>query len=270
MITLIIPLYNRKEFIKRAIDSALNQTLQPSQIIVVDDASTDGSTKILKSYGERVELVRLEKNSGVSKARNEGIKRARGEWIAFLDSDDEWVSTKLERQMEFLIRHPEIHFVHTGEKWLRAGKRVKRKAHHKKPSGKCFEENLEFCKIAPSSVVMHRSLFERVGVFDESLEVCEDYDLWLRVSREYEIGLIEDELVIKHGGHGDQLSLKYHSMDRFRIKALLKHLDSESAKRMIQKKCEILEKGAKKRGNVEMLEFCEGVMRRLRANTSTA
>ncbi len=264
MITLVIPLYNRERFIKRAIDSVLNQTLQPSQIIVVDDASTNGSTKIVESYGERVELVKLEKNSGVSKARNEGIKRAKGEWIAFLDSDDEWISTKLKMQMEFLERYPEILFVHTGEQWVRDGKRVKQKAHHKKPRGLCFEENLEFCKIAPSSVVIHRSIFDRVGIFDESLEVCEDYDLWIRVLREYEIGLIEDELVIKHGGHEDQLSFKYHSMDRFRIKALLKHLDSESAKRMIKKKCNILEKGAKKRGNVEVLEFCERVMKKLR------
>jgi glycosyltransferase involved in cell wall biosynthesis len=220
----------------------------------VDDGSNDDTPKILKRYKDSIKIITI-KNSGVSTARNVGIKASLNEWICFLDSDDVWHEDKLKKQLDFHKLHPKILFSHTNEKWIRDNKEIKQKAIHKKPSGWCFKENLPFCKIAPSTAMVHKSLFEKVGLFDESLEVCEDYDLWLRILREYEVGLVEDVLTTKYAGHDDQLSTKHHSMDRFRIKALLKHSHLTEVKLEIEKKCNILINGAKKRGNLEVEKF---------------
>ncbi len=253
-ISAIIPVFNRQEYIKRSIESVLDQSFRDFELIVVDDGSSDLTPTILKSYNEKIRVITT-KNRGVSSARNRGIKEARGEWICFLDSDDIWLKDKLIKQIEFHQKNPHILISHTFERWIRDGKEIRQKAIHKKPSGKCFEENLSFCKIAPSTVMMHKTIFEKVGLFDESLEVCEDYDLWLRVLREYELGLVEEVLTIKYGGHKDQLSTKHHSMDRFRIEALLKHSELKIVKDEIQKKAEILINGAKKRGNKKIVKL---------------
>ena len=253
-ISVIIPVYNRSSFIKRAIDSVLKQSLKNFELIVVDDGSSDDTPKILKRYKDSIKIITI-KNSGVSTARNVGIKASSYEWICFLDSDDIWHEDKLKMQLNFHKLHPKILFSHTNEKWIRDNKEIKQKAIHKKPSGWCFEENLLFCKIAPSTAMVHKSLFEKVGLFDESLEVCEDYDLWLRILREYEVGLVEDVLTTKYAGHDDQLSTKHHSMDKFKIEALLKHSDLDIVKKEIHKKCNILINGAKKRGNLEVEKF---------------
>ncbi len=258
-ISLIIPVYNREEEIKRALNSAFNQTLRADEIIVVDDGSSDLTPNILQSFKDKVRIITTQ-NGGVSRARNIGIKASKGEWITFLDSDDEWMSSKLQKQMRFHQKNPHILFSHTNERWIRSGRKVKQKAIHKKPSGWCFRQNLNFCKIAPSSVMVHKSVLDRVGLFDESLEVCEDYDLWLRVSREFEVGLVEEELVIKYGGHKDQLSFKHHSIDRFRVEALLKHRDLKEVQDEIERKCKILINGAKKRGNLEVVNHYQSIL----------
>jgi glycosyltransferase involved in cell wall biosynthesis len=259
MISVIIPVYNRQEFIKRSIDSVLDQSFKDFELIVIDDGSSDLTPDILKTYTDKIKVITT-KNQGVSSARNEGIKASQGEWICFLDSDDVWLEDKLQCQIEFHKLHSHILFSHTFEKWVRNDKEIKQKAIHKKPSGWCFKENLSFCKIAPSTVMIHQSVLDKVGLFDESLEVCEDYDLWLRVLREYEIGLVEDILTTKYAGHDDQLSFKYHSMDKFRIEALLKHSDLKVVKDEINKKCKILINGAKKRGNIEIISFYENIL----------
>ena len=254
MISVVIPVFNREAFIARAIDSVLSQTLLPDEIIVVDDGSYDGTADILRSYEDKIETIMIA-NSGVSKARNKGIKASSGKWITLLDSDDIWHPTKLEEQMAYHDSHATIMISHTFEKWMRNDKEIKQKKVHQKPQGWCFEENLDFCKIAPSTIMIERSVFEKVGYFDEGLEVCEDYDLWLRILRSYELGLVESVLTTKFAGHDDQLSFKHHSMDTFRIKALLKHIEHLYVKEEIAKKCLILIKGAKKHKNVEIEDF---------------
>jgi glycosyltransferase involved in cell wall biosynthesis len=251
LISVVIPVYNREGFIARAIDSVLSQTLKPLEIIVVDDGSSDGTVDILAAYHDKIKVIRQE-NAGVSAARNSGIKAAKGEWICLLDSDDVWYHDKLKLQRDYHDKHPACLISHTGEKWIRNNKEIKQKAHHDKPQGWCFEENLPFCKIAPSTVMIHREVFEKVGFFDEGLEVCEDYDLWLRILREYEVGFVDAVLTTKYAGHANQLSVKFHSMDTFRIQALLKHKELDSVKVEIEKKCHILIKGAKKHGNKEV------------------
>ena len=250
MICVIIPVYNRDEFIRRSIESVLKQTLPASQIIVVDDGSSDVTPKVLQKYSNSIDIITT-KNKGVSHARNLGITHSKAKWITFLDSDDEWHERKLELQYSFHQKNPQILFSHTLEKWVKNGKIIKQKKHHKKPKGWCFGENISFCKIAPSSVMIAREVLERVGCFDESLSVCEDFDLWLRVLKNYELGLIEKELVTKYAGHKDQLSIKYHSMDVQRIYALNKHIEVKGVKEEIIKKYQILIQGALKRDREE-------------------
>ena len=254
MISVVIPVFNREALIARAIDSVLSQTLHAYEIIVVDDGSTDNTPNILKSYHDKIRVITIA-NSGVSKARNVGIKNSQGRWICLLDSDDIWHPTKLEEQKRYHDKYPTIMISHTAEKWIRNDKEIKQKKAHQKPSGWCFEENIDFCKIAPSTIMIEKSVFEKVGYFDEALEVCEDYDLWLRVLREYELGFVQSVLTTKFAGHDDQLSFKHHSMDRFRIEALLKHKELTCVKEEIEKKCRILIKGAKKHGNREVEAF---------------
>ena len=253
-ISVIIPTYNRKNLIKRAIESVLSQTLKPHEIIVVDDGSTDNTYDAIKEYP--IKYIQ-QKNQGVSSARNRGIKSAKGNVIAFLDSDDVWLEKKLELQSKLHIQ--DYPFTHTQEIWIRDNKILKQKKWHQKPDGDCFYENISFCKIAPSTVMINKTLFEQVGYFDESLEVCEDFDMWLRVLKITPIKLLKQDLTIKYAGEHEQLSFKYFAMDIFRIKALLKHLPDKRVQKEIEKKLYILQKGAKKHQNREILEFIEAV-----------
>jgi glycosyltransferase involved in cell wall biosynthesis len=239
----------------------LSQSLKADEIIVVDDGSDDDTPLVLKSFNDKIKII-TQKNSGVSSARNSGIKSAKNSWICFLDSDDIWQEKKLEQQIAFHEANPHILFSHTGEAWIRDEKPVKQKKQHKKPSGFCFEENLNFCKIAPSTVMIDKTVFDKVGYFDEALEVCEDYDMWLRVLNTFEVGLIDKALTTKFAGH-EQLSFKYHSMDRYRVQALLKHKESSVVKDEIKKKLEILLKGAVKHENKELIVYCKEVLKTL-------
>ncbi len=255
MISVVIPTFNRAKKVRRAIESVKNQTFKADEIIVVDDGSTDETLKIL----EKIKDIKViyQQNLGVSEARNRGIKEAKGEWIAFLDSDDWWFEDKLLKQIKFHKENPDILISQTDEIWIKNGIQInKAKRFRKKLQGYIFKPSLNMCHISPSAVMIHRKVFEDVGVFDPSLPACEDYDLWLRISKKYFIGLIDEPLIAKTGGHEDQLSMKYWGMDRFRIKAMLKHINDpkvkDLVKKEIEKKCKILINGAKKRGNIEI------------------
>lgn len=258
MISVIIPVYNRAKLIKRAINCVLNQSFKDYEIIVIDDGSTDETLEILESFKE-IKVIK-QKNFGVSHARNQGIKSSKYPWIAFLDSDDEWHQDKLEKQINFHMQNKDILFSHTNETWIRENKELKQKKQHKKPSGFCFEENLDFCKISPSTVMLKKEIFKKVEYFDENLKVCEDYDLWLRILKSFEIGLMKEALTLKHA-EDNQLSKKYHSMDLQRVQALLKHKNNYLVTREIEKKVEILKNGAIKHGNKDILEFCNNALK---------
>ena len=124
-----------------------------------------------------------------------------------------------------------------------------------KQGGDIFGISLERCMISPSAVMIHRALFEEMGGFDETLPVCEDYDLWLRITARHKVGLIKEKLVVKNGGHSDQLSRKYWGMDRFRIQALEKILETElticrreEVLKTLTFKLKVLADGCQKRG----------------------
>ena len=254
-ISVIIPTHNRAHLLPRALDSVLNQTKRAEEIVIVDDGSTDDTSDLIQSnYPEVITLH--QSNRGVSAARNRGIREASGEWLAFLDSDDEWLADKLERQMAALGEHPETKVCHTDEIWIRCGRRVNPMKKHAKHGGWIFRKCLALCCISPSSVLIHRSVFSDVGQFDESLPACEDYDLWLRVTARYPVHYLPEKLLVKYGGHEDQLSKRHWGMDRFRIQALKKIIESDTlneddrraAEAMLAEKDRIYTEGARKRG----------------------
>ena len=172
----------------------------------------------------------------------------------FLDSDDIWHSKKVEKQVNFHKQNQHILFSHTNELWKFNNKIIKQKKHQQKPSGYCFDDNLQFCKIGASTVMIHNSIFEEIGEFDDELVACEDYDLWLRILVKYELGLVENELITKIAGHKGQLSFDTPLMDLYRIKALYKHKNNTNAFEEFKKKKEILINGAIKHNNHELIE----------------
>jgi glycosyltransferase involved in cell wall biosynthesis len=220
-VSVIIPTFNRIEFLSHALDSVFSQSYAATEVIVVDDGSTDHTVEKLSPAYPSVRFLRQE-NQGVSAARNLGIIKAENPWIALLDSDDRWALEKLDRQINHLSQNPSLRAVHTGEKWIRNGKEINIPASLDKTKDGLWERSLEKCIICPSSVLLHQSVFEKIGTFDPSLAICEDYDFWLRLLLTHKIGLIEEPLVHKYGGHPDQLSMSTWGLDRFRVQSLEK------------------------------------------------
>ena len=257
LISVIIPTYNRGWIVCEAIDSVLAQDYKSVELIVVDDGSTDTTPLLLKRYQSRI-IVIEQVNKGVSAARNAGIRHANGEYIALLDSDDLWDKKKLSVQMDFFIENPDALICQTEEIWIRNGKRVNPKFKHKKPSGMIFEPSLHLCLVSPSAVMIKKILFDKKGLFDESLPACEDYDLWLRVSIDCPIYLTPEPYVIKKGGHDDQLS-SAPGLDKYRIMSLQKLLLCDTLSdvqrclviEVLKKKCIIYSNGCEKRGRIE-------------------
>ncbi|MFA6196275.1 MAG: glycosyltransferase family A protein [Sulfurimonas sp.] len=221
-ISVVIPTYNRYEVLQRALASVYAQSHMPSEVIIIDDGSSDNTSEIQKLFPHAKYIY--QQNAGVSSARNLGINNSTCQWIAFLDSDDTWHVDKLARHVEFHANNPEILMSYTDETWIRNGTEVKLPKKFHKYGGSIFAECLSHNIIAPSATLIHKDLLEKVGLFDETLEVCEDYDLWLRVACGNSIGLIDEKLITKYGGSDEQLSAKYWGMDRFRVLALEKLL----------------------------------------------
>ncbi len=266
LLSAIIPTFNRAASVVNAVRSVIDQTLPDIEIIVVDDGSTDDTAECLnREFGDRIKLLRLPRNHGVSYARNRGFELSRGAFIAFLDSDDLWLPEKSNRQLAFMRSRPDLLISQTDEIWIRNGKRVNPCQHHLKPSGSIFAECLPLCVVSPSAVMMRRRFFAAVGLFDENLPACEDYDLWLRTACRYPIELLPEKLLTKFGGHSDQLSHAIPALDRYRIKALIKLLQrnrltptqKEQTLTTLQKKSKIYLKGCRKRGRLQEVEKLE-------------
>jgi len=264
--SVIIPTYNRLSFLKEAISSVHNQSFKNYELIIVDDASTDETAQYLSSL-QNCTVLKNNINKGVSYSRNKGIEQAKGNYIAFLDSDDLWEPTKLEKQAQFFKTQPNTYVCHTNEVWLRNGTHMNQSKHHKKQAGFFIERAVHLCLVSPSSVAIKRDILIEEGMFDTTLPVCEDYDLWLKLNLKYPFGFLDEALVIKQGGHTDQLSQKLPAMDMYRIKSMLnilsdRVLTSEQKQIFVQairKKHKILYKGALKHQNQDVIQFCESV-----------
>jgi glycosyltransferase involved in cell wall biosynthesis len=256
-ISVVIPTFNRRNLLKRAIHSVIKQTIEPREIIVIDNGSTDQTYQMVSSLFPDINYF-TEKKRGVSAARNKGIIESKSKWIAFLDSDDTWEPKKLEKQLEFsLLNQNKYRLIHTDEIWYRNNKFLNQLNKHKKSGGDIFKKSLKLCCISPSSAFVNKQVFHDYGLFDENLEVCEDYDMWIRITSKEEVGFLDSPLVLKYGGHSDQLSKKFWGMDRFRIEALEKNLKNKCFTKIQKKivldilieKLTIVSNGAQKRGN---------------------
>ena len=260
-ISVVIPTLNRINTLQRALDSVINQTYKAAEIIVVDNGSSDGTLKFLREQYPKITIL-TENKIGVSSARNKGIKKSINQWIALLDSDDAWHPRKLEIQTSMLDSAlKEYNLIHTDEVWFRNNKHINQMKKHKKQGGYIFERCLSLCCISPSSVLFKKNILDKVGLFDESLPVCEDYDMWLKICSSEEVLFVQDKLTYKYGGHKDQLSKSYWGMDRFRIKSIeniIKNFDltykqKKQAKKELIKKLKIIINGAFKRNNLSIV-----------------
>lgn len=266
LVSVIIPVYNREKMICEAVESVLQQTYSNWELIIADDGSTDNTMSVLGAYKKHPQISVLSlKHSGCpGLVRNNAVESAAGRWLAFLDSDDLWMKEKLEREIKLLNHSSSCRFVHSLERWERNGKVVSQVHRKHKKEGDLFETSLGKCEIGPSTVVMERTLFMHYGGFRNDLEICEDYEFWLRITAENPIAYVDRELVVKRGGHSDQLSTKYGFIEIFKINAL-KFLVEEQmferekmvlARRELARKCKIYSSGCRKRGREkEAMEF---------------
>jgi glycosyltransferase involved in cell wall biosynthesis len=270
LVSVIIPTYNRGWIVSEAIDSVLSQDFSDYELMVVDDGSDDRTPEILAAYEDRITVIR-HANRGVSAARNRGIAAAAGRLIAFLDSDDLWLPQKLTTQVNFFAQNPNAVICQTEERWVRNGVRVNPKKRHLKFSGMIFERSLALCLVSPSAVMIRKELFDAVGVFDEDLPACEDYDLWLRISCRYPVDLIETPLIVKRGGHADQLS-RAPALDRYRIRSLMKLLEAnmltgpqkQAVMTTLKEKCAVYAVGCRKRGKEAEAQYYERLTHQVR------
>jgi glycosyltransferase involved in cell wall biosynthesis len=269
LVDVIIPTFNRAQVMTRAIDSVLAQTYKNFILHIVDDGSTDETQLVLEKYKDHPKIkIYFQENSGVSSARNLAAFGSLGDWISFLDSDDEWMPNKLDEQIKYLKDHTDCHFLHSEELWIRNGVRVNPKVKHLKSNDNIFERSLEFCIISPSTVILKRELFLKHHGFENNFTVCEDYDLWLKILLTNTIGFISNPLIEKHGGHADQLSTKFVAMDYWRIKSLVNLFKSPSAnesqkiliKNVLLKKSELLLKSYIKYENKKSYEEIENAL----------
>jgi glycosyltransferase involved in cell wall biosynthesis len=274
LISVILPTYNRVHTLERAVKSVFIQKMEEGldwELIVVNDGSEDhGETQqLLESLSQRESRMSFisTQNKGVSAARNLGVQHAKGEWIAFLDSDDEWLPEKLQVQYQHAVVSGDV-WNQTREIWIRNGTRVNPPKHSIKQGGNLFTSSLERCMITPSSVLIQKNVLEQEGGFDESYPACEDYELWLRLTMRYPIGLVDDNYLIRYGGHSDQLSHKYPAMDQFRIRAMYslwnKNILSQEQKKILEKvlkqKLNVYQKGCIKRARMEEVEWCQTIL----------
>lgn len=273
MISIIIPSYNRAEFLKEAIQSVLDQDYfkknseaRRFELLVIDDGSTDHTKTVVDSFSSPI-LYRYQDHKGVSAARNLGLKISQGEYVAFLDSDDLWKIDKITIQMSLMKSLPKTKICYTEEIWIRNNVFVNPRKKHRKYSGWIFEKVLPLCLLSLSSALFHRSVFEKIGVFDEDFPACEDYDLGIRIALRYPIHLITKPLIVKRGGHPDQLSHQFWGMDQFRVRALekafqmeLSPVQEEQVRRELIQKCRILVSGFEKRNKMSEADYYSGLI----------
>ncbi len=276
--SVVIPSCNRKGMLLKAIDSVLSQDIRDFELIVVDDGSTDGTESIQSIYHGKLTYI-YQPNAGVSSARNKGIAAASSPHIALLDSDDTWQSSKLRKDREYMDANPSVQIHQSEEIWLRNGKRVNQGNRYLKSEGDIFSQSLRLCAISPSSAVFSQEIIKKYGLFDESMQACEDYDLWLRITPYEYTGLIREKLITRNSGHGDQLSAEIPLLDRFRLYSIMKLLESENgtlreeqkkeAENVAFEKARILHTGSIKRGNSFNTSILDDIITSLESGSYT-
>jgi glycosyltransferase involved in cell wall biosynthesis len=195
-VSVVIPTYNRRQLIEKAIESVLAQTYSDWEIVVIDNGSTDGTDKhLLAKYGNTLRLIRLDTNVGIPKGRNVGIREARGGYVALLDSDDYWKPNKLSRQMRCFEEDPSYGMVATQCSSVTPDGSTRERNRPGK-SGWVLVDLFKANFIRTSSAVIKKEVLDSIGLFDEELAECEEYDLWLRVASKWPIGFINEPLTV--------------------------------------------------------------------------
>jgi glycosyltransferase involved in cell wall biosynthesis len=200
-VSVILPTYNRAELIGRAIKSILSQTYQDFEIIVVDDGSTDNTEEVVKSFDDkRIKYIVYKRNKGAAIARNVGIKAAMGEYIAFQDSDDEWLPLKLEKQLKvFDVSPAEVGVVYTGFWRIKDKKKIYLPFEWvKQKDGNIHKELIKGNFVSTQTILVKKECFKKSGLFDENLRGLLDWELFIRISNYYNFKYIEEPLLIAY------------------------------------------------------------------------
>ena len=269
LISVIIPVYNRFEMAKEAISSVIGQTYRDLEIIIVDDGSID-MTPVLETYfrdDPRVKYIKIDHSGLPGLVRNRGVDISLGKYLAFLDSDDLWMDSKLEKQIKFLEKNSAYKVVHTREDWIRSGKKISQSGFNHKRFGNIFSDALVKCILGPSTIMLEKDLYIKLGGFRDDLEIAEDYELWLRLTNSNSIGYIDEPLITKRAGHVGQLSEKYGQIEIFRIRGLqklveqnyFKNENQQQAEKELASKCRIYAAGCRKRNKIEEAEVHESL-----------
>jgi glycosyltransferase involved in cell wall biosynthesis len=224
IVSVVIPTYNRQLKLKRALDSVLDQTLKDIEVIVVDNASVDGSQAYINSLQDpRIRYIRHETNRGGPAARNTGIKSAKASLIALLDDDDEWFPAKLAKQVEkFKQASSDTGLVYTSAEIYDESKQKILSVNPTGFRGQVYTRMLLSTILGSATVLIKRECFDRIGTFDENLSSCQDWDMWLRISQAYEFDYV-DEVLARINVHGDQISADYAKLIPGRTRMVQKH-----------------------------------------------
>lgn len=269
LVSVIIPVYNRFEMAKEAVSSVIGQTYRNLEVIIVDDGSIDMTSTLAVYFGDdlRVKYLKIKHNGMPGFVRNKGVEISSGKYLAFLDSDDLWVDSKLEKQIGFMENNSTYKVVHTREAWVRNGKTISQSGFNHKRFGNIFSDALVKCILGPSTIMLEKDLYIKLGGFRDDLEIAEDYELWLRLTDSNNIGYIDEPLITKRAGHVGQLSEKYGQIEIFRIRGLQKLVEQnyfkngnqQQAENELAKKCRIYAAGCKKRNKIEEAEIYESI-----------
>lgn len=226
-VSIILPTYNREHLIGFAIQSVLNQTYSDFELIIIDDYSQDKTDRVVETFNDvRIQYIKHDHNSGVSVARNTGIEQARGKYIAFLDSDDEWLPEKLEKQLQVFSSESTVAVVYS---WLQIQRNSQDKKaqiiRSSKQRGDIYGDLLYTNFVGtPSTVIVKRECFDSGIRFDPSLRCCEDWDVWLKLAQYYQFEVILEPLV-KYREHPDinRGSINSHAVIEGHLQFLNKH-----------------------------------------------
>lgn len=197
LVSIIIPIHNQVDFLKKAIESVLNQIYQNFEVIIVNDGSTDQTREMVFSFKDERVIYLWQENKGAALARNTGIEKAKGKYIAFLDADDLWLPEKLQKQVEFMEKNPEIGLLGTACVQVNEkGEKIKEKIFP--TENKILQKDLiKYNPFIQSSVMVKKEVFDKAQGYDEEFLESEDYDLWLRIAKRHKITNLSEPLVLK-------------------------------------------------------------------------